>query len=83
MQTFSKYFNPCYTTARLKPTFITKVSTEVQLILMAAFLAAPVFSYADSIYLQILWCFTSLTTAASAYRYYHYGWQTVQVLKGR
>uniref|UniRef100_A0ABK0LVS5 cardiolipin synthase (CMP-forming) n=1 Tax=Rattus norvegicus TaxID=10116 RepID=A0ABK0LVS5_RAT len=53
-RTLAKYFNPCYATARLKPTFISKVNTAVQLILVAASLAAPVFNYADSIYLQIL-----------------------------
>ncbi|KAF3824685.1 hypothetical protein GH733_010019 [Mirounga leonina] len=82
-RTLSKYFNPCYATARFKPTFISKVNTAVQLILVAASLAAPVFNYADSIYLQILWCFTAFTTAASAYSYYHYGRKTVQVIKGR
>uniref|UniRef100_A0A8C3W8X9 Cardiolipin synthase (CMP-forming) n=1 Tax=Catagonus wagneri TaxID=51154 RepID=A0A8C3W8X9_9CETA len=82
-RTLSKYFNPCYATARLKPTFISKVNTAVQLILVAASLAAPVFNYADSIYLQVLWCFTAFTTAASAYSYYHYGRKTVQVIKGR
>ncbi|XP_053527032.1 cardiolipin synthase (CMP-forming) isoform X2 [Artibeus jamaicensis] len=80
-RTLSKYFNPCYATARLKPTFISKVNTAVQLILVAASLAAPVFNYADSIYLQILWCCTAFTTAASAYSYYHYGRKTVQVIK--
>ncbi|KAM8775576.1 cardiolipin synthase (CMP-forming) [Rhynchonycteris naso] len=82
-RTLSKYFNPCYATARLKPTFISKVNTAVQLVLVAASLAAPVFNYADSIYLQILWCFTAFTTAASAYSYYHYGRKTIQVIKGR
>ncbi|XP_007950663.1 cardiolipin synthase (CMP-forming) [Orycteropus afer afer] len=82
-RTLAKYFNPCYATARLKPTFISKVNTAVQLILVAASLAAPVFNYVDSIYLQILWCFTAFTTAASAYSYYHYGRKTVQVIKGR
>ncbi|XP_045384241.1 cardiolipin synthase (CMP-forming) [Lemur catta] len=80
-RTLAKYFNPCYATARLKPTFISKVNTAVQLILVAASLAAPVFNYADSIYLQMLWCFTAFTTAASAYSYYHYGRKTVQVIK--
>jgi hypothetical protein len=46
-------------------------------------LAAPVFNSADSIYLQILWCFTAVTTAASAYGYYRYGQKTAQVIKGR
>ncbi|KAF7469810.1 cardiolipin synthase (CMP-forming) [Marmota monax] len=82
-RTLAKYFNPCYATARLKPTFISKVNTAVQLILVAASLAAPVFNYGDSIYLRMLWYFTAFTTAASAYSYYHYGRKTVQVIKGR
>uniref|UniRef100_A0A8C5P095 cardiolipin synthase (CMP-forming) n=1 Tax=Jaculus jaculus TaxID=51337 RepID=A0A8C5P095_JACJA len=76
------YFNPCYATARLKPTFISKVNTA-QLILMTASLAVPVFNYADSICLQILWCCIAFTTAASGYSYYHYGRKTVQVIKDR
>ncbi|XP_078505643.1 cardiolipin synthase (CMP-forming) [Lissotriton helveticus] len=80
-KTISRYFNPCYATAQLKPTFISKMNTGVQLILVAASLAAPVFNYVDSIYLQTLWCITAFTTAASAYSYYHYGRQTVNVLK--
>ena len=83
LPTLSKYFNPCYATARLKPAFISKVNTTLQVILVAASLAAPVFNYANSIYLQILWCFTAFTTAASAYSYYHYGRKTVQAIKGR
>ncbi|KAM6309657.1 cardiolipin synthase (CMP-forming) [Podargus strigoides] len=80
-RTLSRYFNPCYATAQLKPTFISKMNTAVQLILVAASLAAPVFNYVDSIYLQTLWCITALTTVTSAYSYYHYGRKTVQVLK--
>ncbi|XP_061845125.1 cardiolipin synthase (CMP-forming) [Colius striatus] len=79
-RTLSRYFNPCYATAQLKPTFISKMNTAVQLILVAASLAAPVFNYVDSIYLQTLWCITALTTVTSAYSYYHYGRKTVQVI---
>ncbi|XP_053259243.1 cardiolipin synthase (CMP-forming)-like [Podarcis raffonei] len=43
-------FNPCYATAQLKPTFISKTNTVVQVTLMAASLAAPVFNYVDSIF---------------------------------
>uniref|UniRef100_A0A5F8GJ99 Cardiolipin synthase (CMP-forming) n=1 Tax=Monodelphis domestica TaxID=13616 RepID=A0A5F8GJ99_MONDO len=82
-RTLARYFNPCYATARLKPTFISKVNTAVQLILVAASLAAPVFNYTESIYLQTLWCLTAFTTTASAYSYYHYGRKTVQVIKGK
>ncbi|XP_063172100.1 cardiolipin synthase (CMP-forming) isoform X2 [Candoia aspera] len=82
-RTLSRYFNPCYATAQLKPTFISKVNTVVQLILVAASLAAPVFNYVDSVYLQTLWCITAFTTTASAYSYYHYGRKTVQVLNDK
>ncbi|PKU36523.1 hypothetical protein llap_13172 [Limosa lapponica baueri] len=77
-RTLSRYFNPCYATAQLKPTFISKMNTAVQLILVAASLAAPVFNYVDSVYLQTLWCITAFTTVTSAYSYYHYGRKTVQ-----
>ncbi|KAF5926079.1 hypothetical protein HPG69_010101, partial [Diceros bicornis minor] len=50
----AKYFNPCSAITKLKPTFISKVSTAVQLILVAASLIALVFNYAHSTYLQIL-----------------------------
>lgn len=78
--TLSKFFNPCYTTARLKPTLISKINTAVQLFLVAASLAAPVFHYTDSVLLQSLWYITALTTAASGYSYYYYGKKTVEVL---
>ncbi|KAM9315779.1 cardiolipin synthase (CMP-forming) [Gastrophryne carolinensis] len=79
-RTIGKYFNPCYATAQLEPTFISKMNTAVQLVLVAASLAAPVFNYVDSVYLQVLWCITAVTTAASGYSYYHYGRKTVKVL---
>eukprot|EP00075_Anas_platyrhynchos_P019521 XP_027308774.1 cardiolipin synthase (CMP-forming) [Anas platyrhynchos] len=82
-RTLSRYFNPCYATAQLKPTFISKMNTAVQLLLVAASLAAPVFNYVDSIYLQTLWCITAFTTVTSAYSYYHYGRKTVQVINNK
>ncbi|KAM6128317.1 cardiolipin synthase (CMP-forming) [Pterocles gutturalis] len=82
-RTLSRYFNPCYATAQLKPTFISKMNTAVQLILVAASLAAPVFNYVDSIYLQTLWFITAFTTVTSAYSYYHYGRKTVQVINNK
>ncbi|KAI7804407.1 cardiolipin synthase [Triplophysa rosa] len=53
--TLSKFFNPCYTTARLKPTLISKINTAVQLFLVAASLSAPVFHFTDSVLLHSLW----------------------------
>lgn len=81
--TLSKFFNPCYTTAQLKPTLFSKVNTAIQLLLVAASLAAPVFQYTDSILLQCLWYITAVTTAASGYSYWHYGSKTVKVLNTR
>uniref|UniRef100_A0A3P9LP34 Cardiolipin synthase (CMP-forming) n=1 Tax=Oryzias latipes TaxID=8090 RepID=A0A3P9LP34_ORYLA len=81
--TLSKFFNPCYTTAQLKPTLFSKVNTAIQLCLVAASLAAPVFHFTDSVLLQCLWYVTAVTTAASGYSYWHYGRKTVQVLNTR
>ncbi|XP_028983389.1 cardiolipin synthase (CMP-forming) [Betta splendens] len=81
--TLSKFFNPCYTTAQLTPTLFSKVNTAIQLLLVAASLAAPVFHYTDSALLQSLWYITAVTTAASGYSYWHYGRKTVQVLNSR
>lgn len=81
--TLSKFFNPCYTTAQLKPTLFSKVNTAIQLLLVAASLAAPVFQYTDSVFLQCLWYITAVTTTASGYSYWHYGRKTVQVLNTR
>ncbi|MEQ2265935.1 cardiolipin synthase, partial [Xenotaenia resolanae] len=53
--TLSKFFNPCYTTAQLKPTLFSKVNTAIQLFLVATSLAAPVFQFTDSVLLQCLW----------------------------
>ncbi|KAI5618921.1 cardiolipin synthase (CMP-forming), partial [Silurus asotus] len=81
--TLSKFFNPCYTTAQLKPTLISKFNTAIQLFLVAVSLAAPIFHYTDSVFLQSLWYVTALTTVASGYSYYHYGRKTVEVLNNR
>ncbi|XP_041866249.1 cardiolipin synthase (CMP-forming) isoform X2 [Melanotaenia boesemani] len=81
--TLSKFFNPCYTTAQLKPTLFSKANTVIQLLLVAASLAAPVFQYTDSLLLPCLWYITAVTTAASGYSYWHYGRKTVQVLNTR
>ncbi|XP_076834435.1 cardiolipin synthase (CMP-forming) [Brachyhypopomus gauderio] len=78
--TLSKFFNPCYTTAQLKPTLISKFNTAMQLFLVAASLASPIFHYTDSVLLHLLWYVTALTTVASGYSYYHYGRKTIEIL---
>jgi len=79
--TLSKFFNPLYSTAEMKPTVFSKVNTAIQLLLVAASLASPVFHYTDSLFLQSLWYITAVTTAASGFSYYHYGMKTVEALK--
>ncbi|KAG7512404.1 hypothetical protein JOB18_028368 [Solea senegalensis] len=81
--TLGKFFNPCYTTAQLKPTLFSKMNTAIQLLLVAASLAAPVFQYTDSVALQCLWYVTAVTTTASGYSYWHYGRKTVRELNTR
>ncbi|XP_072293422.1 cardiolipin synthase (CMP-forming) [Eucyclogobius newberryi] len=81
--TLSKFFNPCYTTAQLKPTLFSKMNTAIQLFLVAASLAAPVLQYTDSAVLQCLWFVTAVTTTASGYSYWHYGRKTVKLLNTR
>lgn len=81
--TLSKFFNPCYTTAQLKPTLFSKVNTAIQLLLVAASLASPVFHFTDSVLLQGLCYVTAATTAASGYSYWHYGRKTVRELNAR
>ncbi|KFO96940.1 Cardiolipin synthase, partial [Calypte anna] len=82
-RTLSRYFNPCYATAQLKPTFISKVRVVTQYKRAYANFESPVFNYVDSMYLQTLWCITALTTVTSAYSYYHYGRKTVQVINNK
>ncbi|GIX90463.1 cardiolipin synthase [Caerostris darwini] len=71
-KTLSRYFDMTFVTAKLEPTNISKVNTMIQLTLVAATLAAPVFSYVDHLYLQILWYVTGTTTVLSAGSYLYY-----------
>lgn len=68
-RTFAKYFDVSYPTAQLKPTFISKMNTGVQLVLVGTTLAAPVFHYVGHPFLEFLWYFTGATTLASALSY--------------
>uniref|UniRef100_A0A668AZI8 cardiolipin synthase (CMP-forming) n=1 Tax=Myripristis murdjan TaxID=586833 RepID=A0A668AZI8_9TELE len=68
--TLSKFFNPCYTTAQLKPT-IGKCVTH--------FPVSTHFAY-NVVYFRYT---TAVTTAASGYSYWHYGRKTVQVLNAK
>ncbi|XP_058064153.1 probable cardiolipin synthase (CMP-forming) [Anopheles bellator] len=68
-RTLSRYFDVTHATAQLAPTFISKLNTAVQLVMVAATLGAPIFSYIDHAYLHGLWYLTGFTTVAAAVSY--------------
>ncbi|XP_076268270.1 putative cardiolipin synthase (CMP-forming) [Rhynchophorus ferrugineus] len=68
-RTFVRYFDATHATAQLAPTFISKVNTAVQLLLVGTTLAAPVFNYIDHPALQSLWYITGGTTLAAGLSY--------------
>ncbi|XP_070576820.1 probable cardiolipin synthase (CMP-forming) [Ptychodera flava] len=67
--TLRRYFDMTYATVKLKPLLISKVNTNVQLIMLAVSLAAPVFNYTDHAYLHGLWYLTAGTTLISGMTY--------------
>ncbi|XP_002741310.1 cardiolipin synthase (CMP-forming)-like [Saccoglossus kowalevskii] len=67
--TLRRYFDVTHATVKLKPLLISKVNTNIQLITVAASLAAPVFGYCDHQYLHALWCLTAGTTVLSGLTY--------------
>ncbi|XP_078675497.1 cardiolipin synthase (CMP-forming)-like [Branchiostoma floridae x Branchiostoma belcheri] len=70
--TFSRYFDATHATAQLKPTFISKVNTAVQLGMVTFSLAAPVLGYVEHPLLQALWYLTAGTTIMSGLSYLVY-----------
>lgn len=54
-RTISRYFDVTHATAQLAPTFVSKINTGVQLLLVGSTLAAPVFHYVGHPVLQSLW----------------------------
>ncbi|CAH1262733.1 CRLS1 [Branchiostoma lanceolatum] len=70
--TFSRYFDATHATAQLKPTFISKVNTGVQLGMVTFSLAAPVLGYVEHPLLQALWYLTAGTTVMSGLSYLVY-----------
>ncbi|XP_041969137.1 probable cardiolipin synthase (CMP-forming) [Aricia agestis] len=68
-KTISRYFDVTHATAQLAPTFISKVNTAVQLILVGTALASPVFGYVDHPALQVLFGVTAASTIVSALSY--------------
>ncbi|XP_077992609.1 putative cardiolipin synthase (CMP-forming) [Glandiceps talaboti] len=67
--TLRRYFDLTHATVKLKPLLISKVNTNVQLVMVAASLAAPVFGYVDHPYLHALWYLTAGTTFISGLTY--------------
>ncbi|XP_076031736.1 putative cardiolipin synthase (CMP-forming) [Oratosquilla oratoria] len=68
-RTVSRYFDATHATAQLAPTTISKVNTAIQLGLITASLAAPVFAFTDHYLLHALWWFTAATTLSSGISY--------------
>ncbi|CAH0552004.1 unnamed protein product [Brassicogethes aeneus] len=68
-RTLSRYFDVTHATAQLAPTFISKVNTAVQLLLVGSTLAAPVFDYVGHPALEGLVYVTGATTIAAALSY--------------
>ncbi|GBO01165.1 hypothetical protein AVEN_245369-1 [Araneus ventricosus] len=69
-------------TAKLSPTGISKINTMIQLTLVSASLAAPVFNYVDHMYLHTLWYVTATTTVLSAASYLYYNNSTYKLFSG-
>lgn len=68
-RTLSKLFDVTNTNVQLAPMFISKVNTSVQLAMVCATVAAPVFDFVDHPALQALWFLTTATTVSSAISY--------------
>ncbi|CAL1271667.1 unnamed protein product [Larinioides sclopetarius] len=81
-KTLSRYFDMSLITAKLSPTGISKINTMIQLTLVSASLAAPVFNYVDHMYLHILWYVTATTTVLSAASYMYYNQSTYKLFTG-
>ncbi|KAK9886310.1 hypothetical protein WA026_015821 [Henosepilachna vigintioctopunctata] len=68
-KTLRRYFDVTHATVQLAPTFISKVNTTVQLILVGTTLAAPVFHFVGHPFLEYLWYVTGFTTIAAGLSY--------------
>ncbi|CAG9857430.1 unnamed protein product [Phyllotreta striolata] len=68
-RTLSRYFDVTHATVQLAPTFISKINTAVQLLLVGSTLGAPVLNYVGHPALECLWYVTATTTVASAVSY--------------
>ncbi|XP_033734541.1 cardiolipin synthase (CMP-forming)-like isoform X2 [Pecten maximus] len=64
-----RYFDVTHATVTILPSTLSKWNTGLQICLIAASMAAPVFGYVDHVYLQGLWYLTGATTMASGIQY--------------
>ncbi|CAN7937663.1 unnamed protein product [Ixodes hexagonus] len=68
-KTLARYFDVTLATVKFTPTTISKANTAIQLGLVAATLAAPVFNYVDHASLHAFWYLTAFTTTCSGLMY--------------
>lgn len=68
-RTVAKYFDPTLATVQIKPHWVSKLNTGVQLIFVAGTLAAPVFHYVDHPVLKGLCYLTAITTITGGLSY--------------
>ncbi|XP_042223694.1 cardiolipin synthase (CMP-forming)-like isoform X3 [Homarus americanus] len=68
-RTVTRYFDATHATAKLAPTTLSKVNTAIQLSLITASLAAPVFCFTDHYLLKAIWWVTAATTLSSGISY--------------
>ncbi|KAJ0173710.1 hypothetical protein K1T71_010859 [Dendrolimus kikuchii] len=68
-RTLSRYFDVTHATVQLAPTFVSKVNTAIQLLLVGTALGSPVFGYVDHPAFQALCAVTAVSTVVSAISY--------------
>nr|CAB3259139.1 cardiolipin synthase [Phallusia mammillata] len=79
-RTLKRFFDPTLVNAKLSPTFISKVNTTLQMVLIWCSVAAPAFDLTDHVILKCLWGITAVTTVASGLSYITRK-DTVRILK--
>ncbi|PFX17710.1 cardiolipin synthase (CMP-forming)-like [Stylophora pistillata] len=68
-KTISRYFDFNFPTVELRPNFLGKANTVLQLALVGCSLAAPVFGFVDHPHLQYLWYTVAASTVMSSISY--------------
>merc|ERR1719383_218134 len=78
--TLQRYFDISLPSAEVYPTASSKVNTLVQLMAVAASLAAPLASMTDTAALKIMWLFAGVTTVISGASYAYNGASCFKIL---